>query len=171
MKKIKDPILLGIIAGLTGNVFKNAGDILSVKLGTSHTSYPRMAGSLFMNKRKTKTPIGKTVGWLTDAAMAAGLGVGYVYVLKFTGKDHALMKGVGYAHGTWTLILGGSNKIMASSIYPQDPKTLLSQYATHTLYGVGACLAATVFGDEDLFRKEDIESTARDFHSQSPGTP
>lgn len=158
MRKIKDPILLGIVAGLTGNVFKSIGDLVNIKLGISQTSYPRMAGSLFMNKKQTETVLGKTVGWLTDAAMGAGLGVGFVYVLKFTGADHALMKGVGYGHGAWTLVLGGTNKLMSAGTYPQDPKTILSQYASHTLYGVGAAFAATTFGDKDFFKKEDIES-------------
>lgn len=158
MKKVKDPILLGIIAGLTGNVFKTIGDIISIKLGISQTSYPRIAGSFFMTNKQTESVLGKTVGWLTDAAMSAGLGVGFVYVLKFTGKDHALMKGVGYSHGAWTLLLGGANKMMTSNIYPQDAKTVLSQYTSHTLYGIGAALAASTLGDKDMFRKEDIDA-------------
>ena len=158
MKKIKDPILLGIVAGLTGNLLKDIGDMINTRLGISKTSYSRVAAGLFMNKKQTESSLGKTVGWLTDAAIGAGLGVGFVYILKFTGKDHALMKGVGYSHGAWTLFLGGANKLMVESVYPQDPKTILSQYATHTLYGIGAAFSATTFGDEDMFTKEDIKS-------------
>ncbi len=83
--------------------------------------------------------------------------MGYVYVLKFTGKDHALMKGVGYGHGAWTLLLGGANKLGVSTIYPLEPSSILSTYAEHALYGAGTALIATTLGDEDMFRKEDIE--------------
>lgn len=157
MQKIKDTILLGIVAGLTGNALKNLGEHACNKMGMTQAAYPTIAGEAFMTKKQTKSNLGKTVGWLTDAALGAGLGVGYAYVLKFTGKDHALMKGVGYGHGAWTLFLGGSNKLMVNPVLPIDPKTMLSFYFSHTLYGIGLALGACAFGDKDLFSNEDIE--------------
>lgn len=157
MKKLKDPILLGIMAGLAGNLLKDLGNLFTTKKGMNDLTYSSMAGSLYMKKKDTKSNLGKKVGFLADMAVGAGLGVGYIYVLKFTGKDHALMKGVGYGHGAWTLLLGGTNKLGASKIFPLKPKTVLSNYLEHTLYGLGAYLVASKFGDDDLYAKEDIE--------------
>ena len=169
MQKIKDPILLGILAGLAGNVLKTTGSLLTQKIGMSQTNYSKMAGSLFMSKKSTKSELRKKVGYLADAALGAGMGVGYIYVLKFTGKDHALMKGVGYGHGAWTLFMGGANKLGVAGTYPLSPKSVLSTYLEHTLYGLGAYLVATKLGDEDLFAKEDIENTVRTINPTMPG--
>jgi len=158
MKKIKDPILLGVTAGLTGVLLKYIGNIISTKLGYNKTSYAKLAAKIYMSDRDAKSPLGKKAGILADAAIGAGLGVGYVYVLKFTGKDHALMKGVGYSHGVWTLLLGGAN-IVGGRIFPLKPKSILSTYVEHSLYGLGLALTATNLGDDDLFQKEDIDSS------------
>jgi hypothetical protein len=157
MKKIKDPIILGIVAGLTGTALKDIGDLISFKKGFSKRSYATIASNLFIIKKESASNLGEFIGWLTDMAMGAGLGVGLVYILKFTGQDHSLIKGIGYSHGAWTLLLGGANKLATSQIYPQDSKTILSQYLTHTLYGIGATLVATNLCDKELFLKEDIE--------------
>ncbi len=158
MSKIKDPILLGIVSGLSGIFFKSMGNLIFRKTGLNKTSYPQLAAGIFLKKKKTNTPEGKLVGLLADAALGAGLGVGYAYVLKFTGKDHAVLKGIGYGHGAWTLLLGGANKMGVSGIFPLAPSTILSSYAEHALYGLGAALAATTFGDKDFFKKEDIDA-------------
>jgi len=119
-----------------------------------------------MSRKQTETALGKTIGWLTDAAIGAGLGVGYVGVLKLTGKDYAYMKGVGYAHGAWALFLGGSDKLKVVKTFPQAPKTLLSFYISHTLYGVGLALAATALGDKDMFPEKKPTDALR---TSSPG--
>ena len=109
------------------------------------------------------------MGFMGDAAIGAGLGVGYVYVLKFTGKDHALMKGIGYGHGAWTILLGGAKFFLGGAkIFPLSPKSVMSNYLEHTLYGLGAYLAATTLGDEDLFAKEDIDKPGMKAKLTSP---
>lgn len=169
MKKIKDPILMGVIAGLVGNLLKTTGSLFTEKIGMNQTNYSKMAGSLFMSKKSTKSELGKKVGYLADAAIGAGMGVGYIYVLKLTGKDHALMKGVGYGHGAWTLFMGGANKLGVASMHPLSPKSVLSTYIEHTLYGLGAYLVATKLGDENLFAKEDIEKPVSTINTTMPG--
>ena len=157
MKKIKDPILLGVVSGLAGNLLKNIGNFVNVKLGMTQSTYPRVAGGIFMKQNQVESIPGKTVGWIADSAVAGGLGIGLVYLLKLTGKDHALIKGVIYGDSAWTVLYTFANKLGVSKIYPLDPKTNLSGYMNNTLYGIGTVLAATTLGDEDLFAKEDIE--------------
>lgn len=43
MRKIKDPILLGLISGLAGNLLKTIGNTVNVKLGITQNTYPRVA--------------------------------------------------------------------------------------------------------------------------------
>ena len=154
--KIKDPIILGIAAGLGGTLVKYLGNLVSRELGITNTSYQEIGAGIYMSARKARTPMGMVAGLFADAALGAGLGVGYIYVLKYTGKDHALIKGVGYGHGVWSLFLGGANLIGTASILPLTPKSVISTYVEHALYGAGAALVATTLGDENLFKKEDI---------------
>lgn len=157
MKKIKDPILLGFVSGLAGNLLKNIGNIVNVKLGITQSTYPRIAGGIFMKQNQVESVLGKTVGWIADSGISGGMGIGLVYILKRTGKDHALIKGAIYGEVGWTLLYSLANKIGVSKVYPFDPKTVLSGYSNNILYGIGTALAAKTFGDEDLFAKEDIE--------------
>ncbi len=157
MKKIKDPIVLGVVAGLAGNIIKNIGNEISILLGFSKITYAEIAGGIYMKKKATRTPLGKAIGYLGDNAIGGALGIGFVYVLKATGKDHAIMKGVGYSHLAWTALLGGINKVGISSFQPPDTKTVLSSYINHTLFGLTVAVTATTFGDKDLFPQEDIQ--------------
>ncbi len=154
--KLKDPIALGIVAGLAGSVAKEITDRISVGLGLSRPSYLRMAAGVYLKNADVRTKMGESIGILADMALGAGFGVGLVYVLKFTGKDHSFIKGVGYSHGVWTLFMGGTNKLTVSKAMPQKPASILSKYISHTAYGLAASMVATALGDKDMFRKEDI---------------
>lgn len=53
MRKIKDPIVLGIVSGLIGNCAKMAGNLFNRHvLYKSETTYPEVAAGLFMSKRQ-----------------------------------------------------------------------------------------------------------------------
>lgn len=143
MRKIKDPVILGIVAGLAGNLLKNIGNTVNIKLGITQTSYPRISGGIFMKQKQVENIYGKTAGWIADTVIAGGLGIGLVYLLKLTGKDRALIKGALYGQTAWTALFGVAGKLGATNIYPTDPKTVLSGYMNHNLYGIGAALTAT----------------------------
>ena len=96
MKKIKDPIILGAVSGLLGNSAKLAGNLFNrYVLCKSDTTYPEIAGGLFMSKKEREKPVGKIVGLLADFSLGALLGVPVVYMLRYTGRGQSCGKRFG----------------------------------------------------------------------------
>jgi hypothetical protein len=55
MAKINDRVLLGLIAGITGNVFKMAVDEVSLRMKISQRSFRSTAAGLWVNKESEAT--------------------------------------------------------------------------------------------------------------------
>lgn len=161
MKKIKDPIMLGIVAGMTGNIVKNIGNIISLKMGTSRMRYTEAASGIYLPKRKARKPLGQVIGALAENVSGCTLGIGLVYMLKLTGQDHAFIKGIGYSHVAWTFFLGGINVIGVSSFKMPDAKTVMSSFVNHSLYGLMATMTALSLADKDLLNKKDIPADSQ----------
>lgn len=155
MKKIKDPILLGIISGLIGNTAKLAGNLFNrYVLYKSEITYPEIASGMFMGKKQRERPVGKLVGFLADYAIGASLGIPMVYMLRYSGKSNAPLKGLGLGHIAWVSMFGflggGHNQ---KEVFPLDAGTNLSAFVNHSWYGLVTALVASRLGDPSLFNQ------------------
>ena len=109
--KIKDPLILGAFAGLTANLGKMLGNVFNKNvLKVSDINYSELAAGIFMTEKELKKPAGLVVGTLADFVIGAIMGIPIVYILRYTGKDHAALKGFGFvilpglliwSHGTF----------------------------------------------------------------------
>ncbi len=100
---------------------------------------------------KVAEPGGKAVGWLADALIAGLAGVGLTYLLSITGKKHAIVKGALTGEAMWTTMYGVLGTVGATTINPISPKTVLTNFLSHSAYGaLGAALVAHL-GDPGLF--------------------
>lgn len=164
MKKIDDPIVLGIVAGLAGNCVKLAGNLLNrFVLRESDTTYPEIAAGLFMTKRARDTLTGRVVGAIADFALGGALGVPMVYILRYTGRDHAALKGAGLGHLAWTIMYGTIGRGMGpkKGVFPLNEDTNLSAFINHTWYGMTTALLASKLGDNSLFPEPGPRATSR----------
>jgi len=155
MKKIKDPVLLGIVAGLLGNAAKTAGNLTNRHiLGFSDTTYSEISSGLFMTRKERKKKTGILVGVLGDFVISAGLGVPIVYLLKYTGKDYAMLKGLAISQAAWISLFGTIGRGMGENkgVFPLSAETNLSAFLNHSWYGMITALAASKLGDDSLFR-------------------
>jgi hypothetical protein len=151
MKKITDRFLLGVIAGLGGNISKIAVERLCIKLfGFKETGAKKAAGIFIKNKDLNTVP-SRIIGNLADNMIASGLGVTCVYWLTFMGKDHYLIKGAGLGAAEWTAMYGVLSKMGATSIFPTKPKDVLVSFASHLAFGATKMIIAVNLGDERLF--------------------
>lgn len=154
MKKIKDPIILGLVAGLIGNTAKLTGNIFNrYVLYKSETTYPEIAGGLFMSKKQRKRPVGKLVGAIADFSLGGILGIPIVYLLRYTGTDKAAIKGLGVGHFVWVIMYGtiGRGLGKTKGVFPLDAETNLSAFFNHSWYGLFAALTVSKLGDSSLF--------------------
>ena len=151
--KIKDPLVLGAIAGTIANLAKLLGNEFGMKsLKISKASYPEMAAGLFMTKKERKKPVGQVVGALADLAVGGLMGIPLVYLLRYTGRDYAALKGLGYGHFAWVFLYGATGRLVGTkSIFPLNAKTNLSALINHSMYGIIAAVIAAKLGDPSLF--------------------
>lgn len=151
--KIKDPLVLGAVAGTIANLVKLLGNELGMKsLKISKASYPQMAAGLFMTKKERKKPAGQVVGTLADLAVGGLMGIPLVYLLRYTGRDYAALKGLSYGHFAWVFLYGATGRIIGTkSLFPLDATTNLSALFNHSMYGIIAAVLAAKLGDPSLF--------------------
>ena len=142
MKKITDRFLLGIIAGLGGNLAKEAVERAAIPLlGFNETGAKKAAG-IFLKKKDLTSPSGKILGVIADHMIAAGLGITCVYWLTLMGKDHYLIKGAALGAAEWTALYGVTSHLGATSIFPTTPKNGLVSFLSHLAFGAAKATIA-----------------------------
>ncbi|MBS3885636.1 MAG: hypothetical protein KGZ41_08035 [Dethiobacter sp.] len=150
--KIKDRLILGIVCGLAGNVAKMSLMSLAKKRNWAEITGPEKSAGMLLPAHRAYSPSGKIVGTVADNVVATMLGVGTVYMLTFTGKDKALLKGFAFGEATWVSFYGVLSTMGATLVGPLSPKTVLCEMVGHAVFGAAATLTATTLGDPALFR-------------------
>ena len=74
-------------------------------------------------------------------------------MLRYTGKDHAAVKGLGTGHFAWITMYGtiGRGLGKTKGVFPLDANTNLSAFFNHSWYGLVIALVASKLGDPALF--------------------
>lgn len=150
--KIKDRLIAGAIAGLGANLVKIAIEQTAVKMGLSKETGAKRAAGFFITARKFNTPQGKVLGFLADSTIAGFLGVFSSYLLTFTGKDYALLKGAAVGNISWSSMYGVLAQMGASKIKSNDPMTFLTSFISHTAFGITKFYIVTKITDPGLFK-------------------
>jgi len=151
LKKIKDRILLGAIAGLGANTVKTALGLTLMKKGWAEINGIHRAAGMLVPPHKIADPKGRMVGILADNVIAGILGVCSVYILSVTGKNNAVIKGTLTGQAMWTSLYGVLGTLGATKINPVSPDTVISEFVEHSVYGGVANIIATKLGDPGLF--------------------
>ena len=153
LNKIKDPIVLGMLCGASGNGVKMIGNLFNrYILKKSDTTYIEIASGLFMNKKEREKPVGKIVGFLADFTLGSALGVPLVYLLKYTGKDYAALKGLAYGHLAWVTMYGTIGRTLGTSkgVFPLNADTNLSAFINHSWYGLVTAVLIKNLGEVNI---------------------
>jgi hypothetical protein len=166
--KIKDPLVLGAAAGIIANLAKLLGNEFGIKtVKISKASYPEMAAGLFMKKKERKKPAGLIAGTLADFAIGGIMGIPLVYLLRYTGRDHAAFKGLGYGHFAWVFLYGATGRLFGTKgLFPLNASTNLSALINHSMYGIIAAVLAAKLGDPSLFPEPGGKKTSINYEGQ-----
>lgn len=176
MPKIKDSILLGVVAGLLGAIPGRLLNKAEYKLGFTDSRYEEMAALPFVKKRDINKPSGKNVGKIANGLLTSVVGVSTTYVLKKTGRDHAILKGIGISALSWLGLY--SLSAQANIRKSRKPLTALLSFGDHLIFGATTATLVSKLGDDRLFPRQNNNCQYRShivpdfrFHNKQTTTP
>ena len=150
MKKIKDRITLGAISGLLSGTPDTVINALEYRAGITDLTYGQMGANLFLTENKINTRVAQAAGYLANFSAVGAGGVIFAYLLSLTGRDHAVVKGVGLGLVSWLTVYGLGSKI-GLSVKTKKPLAPVLSFFDHVLYGSLLGLITPKLGDETLF--------------------
>jgi len=148
--------LLGVIAGLGGNMEKITVEHFFNRTGLSKSNGYTTAAGIFLKKSDIPKQYGKLVGYIADNMIAGGLGVTCTYWATLMGKDNYLLKGAGLGAAEWTTLYGVFSKLGATAIFPVKPKDALATYISHLVFGATKMAITVNLGDTRLFKPSNL---------------
>lgn len=150
MKKIKDRIILGLVTSALSGVPGRLINAWEYEKGYTDIKYGQMAASLFPPKNQKNTPEVKVIGAVTNQINTAMAAIAVTYLLSATGRDKAIVKGMGVLATTWVGIYGLTSRL-GITVNNKKPLAHLLSLKDHLIFG-GLCgLIASTLGDDSLF--------------------
>lgn len=148
--KIKDRVMLSIVGTL---ISLWPGRILSrvlLKEGVIDFNYDRLGAGLFLKRKAAKSTAGQVTGMLVNEINVALASLVITYTLALTGRDKAVLKGLGIGLSFWVLI----NGLLTGSVLKiksAKPWTPLINAALHMVSGGLTGFVISRIGDDSLF--------------------
>ncbi|MGI6544140.1 MAG: hypothetical protein ACOX44_14030 [Limnochordia bacterium] len=153
MQKIKDRVVLGVVAGLSANLIKQTIEWAAYNQKISLEVGADKAAGFLLPHYMIRTKMGRCIGLAADSTIAACLGMFGAYFLTFTGKDHPLLKGLCIGNATWTIVYGILTRMGVSSSVYRDKNTTAVAWLSHTAFGISKFFLLSKLGDPSLFGK------------------
>jgi hypothetical protein len=160
MRKIKDRILLGTITGIISTVPILIFGAFIHKYGITDVPFVYSASRIFLTKKKTKTLAGKVISTIINFANSGFVSTVITYILSLTGKDKALIKGIGVGTMMWIGIAGLLSNL-GLKIKSKKPITPLIVLGEHVFFGALCSYLITKFGDNSLFPDDNTGKQAK----------
>lgn len=134
--KIRDTILLGVIAGTLAGFPARLTNNTAYKLGLTDQKYGQMAASLFLpaDKQKVHRREAQVVGFLADYINCGIMGVTVVQLLARTGRDNAILRGIGVSALAWMSLYGLTTRLKVAPPSRKPLSSILS-FADHVIFG------------------------------------
>lgn len=157
MGKTQDSILIGLIGGFIGTIFMDISNELIYKAGKTEGRYANVAGQMFVSPIRTKQRKNFILGEILHLAVGSVFGLPLVYILKKTGKDHYLAKGLVTSILTWGVLYTGGQKV---GLFKKNhlTKSLYSAMWNNLIYGISAAKVIVSIADPAVFKMQEQET-------------
>ncbi len=152
--KTQDSILTGLLGGLVGTIFMDISNEVIYRAGKTEGRYATMAGQMFVSPTRTKQKKNFILGQILHLATGSIFGLPLMYILKKTGKDHYVAKGLVSSIITWGVLYTGGQKV---GLYKKTHLTK-SQYSAmfnNLIYGITSAKAMLMMADSSVFEKRE----------------
>jgi len=144
---VRDPIVLGALAGLAGSVVRAFLTHLLFMIGVANASGLHVAQRDIMHVPEPLTGLNLVVSIIAFLVFGALPGVILALVYVFFGRDYGYVKGAGFGLTVYFLGVNFLLPIVQPDLdLPLSALTILGSYITHTLYGLVTAFVILRFG-------------------------
>lgn len=150
MTKISDRIIHGMITGIIAGTPDTIINALEHRAGLTDVSYSQLGANVFLPTEKVNNKYAGAVGLLANYTMLSVTGILFTYLLSATGRDKALLKGIGFGIFTWLTVYGMGAKV-GLKIKTRKPLTPLLSFFDHVIFGSLLGFIAPRTGDDIMF--------------------
>lgn len=134
---MRDTITIGAIAGLISTTVMTVIVWAVRLLGHQFITPWETATHIFLVRRLIHTPIGYLVGFTGNFTLGAIFGVIMAYILRFTGKDFYILKGIGLGAVVWLTSIGFFMHLLSIRIEGRsDPLSNLMAIIEFNIMGI-----------------------------------
>lgn len=151
---MNDGISIGLLGGLIGTIFMDISNLIIFKAGKTETLYGYIAGGLLVAPYRTKQRKNLFLGEITHFCIGSIWGVLLTFILKKTGKDHHLIKGIFISMLSLGSLIGGQKFGLLKKF--RLTKTFYSAIWNHIVYGLVSAQAIVSLADPSFFEKNPI---------------
>ena len=106
MFKVRDSIVAGVLAGWMGNLVKEALTWSFYFMGWVRYTFVHIAAGFYYSKENLDAPLSLVTGAITDWTIAGTFGVILFYLLRYTGSDYAVFKGIALGSLVYVITFG-----------------------------------------------------------------
>lgn len=149
---MKDSMIVGLISGVLGSV---AIELLNVLLG-KNLFFGKVASSMVVNPLRSKKLKNILIGEIMHLTVGAGIGCIIAGLLKKTGKDWGIIKGIFVSLLAWIGLHHLGNKIDLFSIKLRSTKSQYFALIQHIFYGLTTSAVIKYIANPLIFRRSPI---------------
>ena len=160
-QKIKDSIVLGLIGGLAGTIVMDLSNFFLWRTNKTEGLYGHLSGSMIMRGFRTHQTKNFLLGQIFHTFTGAILGIPFVYLLKKTGKDHHLVKGLLAGGLSWGISYDFGQKMGLFYTKAHLTKTHYSSLFNNFLYGITMAHTVYYLADSSVFLETESPTTAQ----------
>ena len=145
----KDRVITGALIGILADIIKLIANYIMFQLNFTTVVFWQIAATRFLEKEFLHSPAAYLIGGTADLTVSAVLGVVFVIIIYFSGKDYLWLKGIGYAMFLWVSLFGTILGISVQEKIPQGPSEIIVTIIAHLVYGLAFALFTKYLYEED----------------------
>lgn len=137
---LKDKIMVGVIVGLLADAVKLIVNYILYLLDLTQVVFWQIVATLIVEKSDLHVPLTYLIGAIADFTVTAGLGVVFIYLIKYIGNKYLWIKGIGFGMFVWVSLFG---TLLGQSVHeklPQTPSGILVTIIAHFFFGLSLAI-------------------------------
>jgi len=147
---LKNKIFLGVLAGLSATIAKDAVNQTLYSLNIVKILFAQYAAGVFINAIETNSLLGIIIGYFVDFGLSALLGIIFVFLLEKTKPKHIVFQGFIFGSALYLGVYGALLAMHISSVNERKPVDVVLMILCHLIFGLTMGLFVQRFGKNFL---------------------